>query len=223
MLTYTRSIPVRHEVDVFVAGGGPSGVAAAVAASRLGKTVFLAEATGSLGGAATAGLVPAFAPFDDGVNPLAAGIGLEIRKMVRQDVPIHSYWTPIRVEELKRAYDTVMTASNADYTLFTTVVDASVTNGHIDYVLLWAKSGLFAVKAKIYVDCTGDGDLAAMAGGAFELGDEEGNVMPDPLLHLGQHRLLPCHALGWREIGRGFSGWGIYFSGSTFTRLLRRG
>ena len=184
MITYTRNIPLRHEVDVFVAGGGPSGVAAALAASRLGKKVFLAESQGVLGGAATAGLVPAFAPFDDGVNPLAAGIGLEIRKMVRKDVPVNTYWTPIQVEELKRAYDEVMGASNVDYSLFTTVVDVTATDGHIDYVLLSAKSGLFAVKAKVYVDCTGDGDLCAMAGGKFEMGDEEGQVMPSTLCSL---------------------------------------
>ena len=184
MIAYSRNIPLKYDVDVFVAGGGPSGVAAALAASRLGKRVFLAESQAMLGGAGTAGLVPAFAPFGDGVNVLAAGIGCEIRKMVSRDVPLDTYWTPIRVEELKRAYDEVMAASSVEYSLFTKLCDVAATDGHIDYVVLSAKSGLFAVKAKVYVDCTGDGDLCALGGGKFEMGDEQGNVMPPTLCSL---------------------------------------
>ena len=61
-MIYQKELPVRLEVDVVVAGGGASGVAAAVAAARMGKSVLLAEAGGALGGVGTSGLVPAFAP-----------------------------------------------------------------------------------------------------------------------------------------------------------------
>jgi len=54
------SIPIRHSVDIFVAGGGPAGVACAVAAARQGRSVFLVEANTCFGGLDTAGLVPAF-------------------------------------------------------------------------------------------------------------------------------------------------------------------
>jgi NADPH-dependent 2,4-dienoyl-CoA reductase/sulfur reductase-like enzyme len=57
-VTFHRRIPVRHEVDVFVAGGGPAGIAAAVAAARQGARVFLAERNTCLGGMGTAGDVP---------------------------------------------------------------------------------------------------------------------------------------------------------------------
>ena len=77
-LVFTRRIPVRHEVDVFVAGGGPAGIAAAIAAARQGRTVFLAEGHTCFGGMGTAGLVPAFMQFGDGVHFLAAGIGREV-------------------------------------------------------------------------------------------------------------------------------------------------
>jgi len=57
-IEFTKVIPVRHKVDVFVAGGGPSGVAAALAAARQGSRVYLAEAHTCFGGMGTAGLFP---------------------------------------------------------------------------------------------------------------------------------------------------------------------
>ncbi|MBR3503487.1 MAG: FAD-dependent oxidoreductase [Clostridia bacterium] len=184
MIAYSRNIPLKYEADVFVAGGGPAGVAAALAASRLGKRVFLAEAQGMFGGAGTAGLVPSFAVFGDGVRILAEGIGREVREAACPDVPIDTKWTPIRVEDLKRTYDRLLAESTVNYSLFTSVCDVVSTDGHVDYVVLTAKSGLFAVKASVYVDCTGDGDLCALGGGRFEAGDESGDVMPATLCSL---------------------------------------
>ena len=91
-MIYTKSLNYKYETDVFVAGGGPSGIAAAVAAARNGKKVFLAEATGCFGGLGTSGLVPAFAPFDDGENVLASGIGYEIRQRLARSTPLRN-WT----------------------------------------------------------------------------------------------------------------------------------
>ena len=68
MIQYRKSIEVRHEVDVFVAGGGPAGVAAAVTAARQGRSVFLAEGHSCFGGMGTAGLVPLLMMLGDGVN-----------------------------------------------------------------------------------------------------------------------------------------------------------
>lgn len=183
-MLYSKEIPVRHKVDVFVAGGGAAGVAAAVAAARGGARVFLAEKTGCFGGLGTAGLVPAFAPFHDGVRTVAAGIGLEIRNAVAADVPVETYWTMIRAEELKLAYDKLVAAAGVEFSFFTDVVDVIAEEGKIQSVILHAKSGFFAVEAKVFIDCTGDADLVAMAGGAFEKGDEEGNVMPATLCSL---------------------------------------
>jgi len=67
-IVLTRSVPVRHEVDVFVAGGGPAGVAAAVAAARQGARVYLAEGQVCSGGMGTAGALPMFCNFTD-VHP----------------------------------------------------------------------------------------------------------------------------------------------------------
>ena len=177
-VVYSRSIPVAHDVDVFVAGGGPAGVCAALAAARAGKRVFLAEATGAFGGAATMAYVPAFAPFTDGVRTVVGGIGLEIRRQVSQEIPVDSYWTAVDLEELKRVYDAMLTASAVQFSFFTTVCDVAARDGRVEHVVVSTKRGLLAVKAKVFVDCTGDADLVAFAGGAFEMGDAAGGVMP---------------------------------------------
>lgn len=72
-VNYNRQIPVRKEPDVFIAGGGPAGVAAAVAAARAGWRVFLVEPFPALGGAAVNMLVPGFMTFGDGVLSFFAG------------------------------------------------------------------------------------------------------------------------------------------------------
>jgi len=183
-MLYSKELKQKYEVDVFVAGGGASGVAAAVAAARCEKTVFLAEAGGCFGGVGTTGLVPAFAPFDDGVNVLASGIGLEIRKNVSKNIPLNRYWCPIKVEELKSEYDRIVVDAGVRFSFFTNVVDVIADGDRIESVVLSSKSGLFTIKAKVYIDCTGDGDLCAFAGGRFEKGDENGNVMPPTLCSL---------------------------------------
>lgn len=90
-MQYTKNLEVRYHADVMVIGGGPAGVTAAVAAARRGKKVLLVEATGALGGLGTTGMVPAFAPFSDGVNMLCSGIGLEIRKQVSKQFQPETY------------------------------------------------------------------------------------------------------------------------------------
>lgn len=180
-MIYQKELPVRMDVDVFVAGGGAAGVSAAVAAARMGRSVLLAESGGALGGVGTTGLVPAFATFGDGVNVLSSGIGMEIRRQVSGNIPLDRYWTPIDAEELKRVYDTLVTEAGVNVLFFTTVCDVLASDGHITHVVLTSRTGLYAVSAKVFIDCTGDGTLNALAGGAFELGNEEGKTMPPTL------------------------------------------
>ncbi len=183
-MLYTKNLKIKYDVDVFIAGGGAAGVAAAVAAARCGKRVFLAEARGSFGGAAAAGLVPSLGPYYDGEKFIATGIGFEVRKKICPDIPLTVTWTPFKVEELKIALDEIVRESGAEYSFFTSVCDVVTEGKRVEYVVLSSKSGLFAVKAKVYIDCTGDGDLVALGGGEFELGDEEGRVMPPTLCSL---------------------------------------
>ena len=183
-MIYSKNLNEKYECDVFIAGGGAAGVAAAVACARQGKNVFLAESGGCFGGLGTSGMVPAFAPFDDGINVLANGIGMEIRKNVSKNKPLNSYWCTINHEELKREYDRIVTESGVKFSFFTTLYDVVVKDRKVESVVLGSKSGLFSVKAKVYIDTTGDGDLCAFGNGEYELGDENGVVMPQTLCSL---------------------------------------
>lgn len=185
-ISYEKSIPVKYTVDVFVAGGGPAGVAAAIAATRQGKNVYLAEAGGSFGGSGTIGLVPSFAQFTDGEHFLADGIGREVYEKL-YGYPARTQersFKPFSVERLKEVYDEMMTASGVEFTFFTRLIDVISENGKVDAVILASKSGLFAVKAAVYIDCTGDADLVEWAGGKTVYGDENGIAMPATLCSL---------------------------------------
>ena len=196
-IAFERSVPVRHEVDVFVAGGGPSGVAAAVAAARQGASVFLAERSNCLGGMGTAGNLPLFMQFTDGVNMLAAGVGEEVLLKLREAGGTGpDSGVTIRAEVLKRVYDDLALDAGVRFTFSTNLIDVQASEGNVTAAVLAAKSGLFAVTAKIFVDCSGDGDLAAWAGAPFEKGDAEGNLMPGTLCSLWAD-------VDWAEVYRG--------------------
>lgn len=185
---FHRMIPVRYDVDVFIAGGGPAGVAAAVAAARQGASVYLAEGSGCFGGMGTNALVPAFMLFSDGIHFLAGGIGEEIYRNLKQEAEVIFDQPPLGVgidaEALKRVYDRMMESSGADFSFHTQLIAVDVVNGSVQYVICAAKSGIFGVKAKVYIDATGDGDLAAWAGADTLKGDEQGEMMPGTLCSL---------------------------------------
>ncbi len=181
-IEFTRDVEVRKDVDVCVVGGGPAGIAAAVAAAKQGVRVFLAEAHSCFGGMGTAGMVPAFMTFSDGVNMLAAGVGSAILERLREaggTGPDNGL--AIKPEVLKRVYDEYVSEHDIDFLFQTTLIGAEHEAGKVNYAVFAAKSGIFAVKAKVFVDCTGDGDLAVIAGADFESGDENGNLMPGTL------------------------------------------
>ena len=186
-IAYTKSLPVKYDVDVFVAGGGPAGVAAAVSCARQGRSVFLAESFSAFGGAAATMLVPAFVCVEGGEHFLTSGIGQEIYDALKAKVyPQFQRYCPlsIPVETLKIVYDDMVTDAGVQFMFHTNLIDVNVENGSIQYVICAAKGSVFAVKAKVYIDCTGDGDLAYYAGADVEYGDENGRTMATTLCGL---------------------------------------
>ena len=184
-ILYQRKIPVTRQVDVFIAGGGPAGLAAAVTAARMGAGVFLAEKHQSFGGAAALSAVPAFMRFSDGINFMSGGIGREIfDALYGPQADYTEVEFPIDIEKLKRIYDDMMVKSGADFLFDTTLIGVQAENGRIDSVILQGHEDLFAVQAHTYIDCTGDGTLAVMAGAHADKGDEKGRMMPATLCSL---------------------------------------
>ena len=169
-----RSISLNDEYDVIVVGGGPAGCAAAAAASRKGAKTLLVERMGALGGMGTLGLVPWFCGYDDGEKLIARGLAEHVRLGLGT--------TSIDPELLKRIYDDLVTRYGAKILFLSQLCSVEMSEeGNIDALLVSSKDGLSAYRAKVYVDCTGDGDLAAMAGASFEKGDESGNLQPATL------------------------------------------
>lgn len=179
--------------DVVVAGGGPAGVAAAIAAARNGKKVLLIEKEGYLGGMAASALVPAFCPFTDGKNLLAGGIGLEILMELKKECFVSPFydrkpdriegidWYPIDSEALKRVLDRMVLESGCHILLHTMVIDCQAQGNELTHITIFNKEGTKKIYGSVFIDCSGDGDLTAMAGGPFQYGDEKGRVQAGTL------------------------------------------
>lgn len=181
--TFTSSIPLNEDYDVIVVGGGPTGCTAAAAAAREGAKTLLLEGSGILGGSGTSALVPAWCPFSDKEQIIYRGLAEKVLNECKKHqlhVGVNDVdWVPIDAELLKRVYDSLVTESGADV-LFHTVLSAVEMgdSGEVQQIIVSNKSGLTAYRAKVYVDCSGDGDLTAWAGAEFHQGDDDGNVMP---------------------------------------------
>jgi len=182
-----RSIPMDDSWDVIVVGGGPAGCAAATSSAREGARTLLVEAAGALGGMGTLGLVPWFCGYHDRKQVIARGLAERVRLALADGMPHLREWIDdnpladpaIDPELLKRVYDD-MVAEHGATVLYHTQLSAVETagDGDIDALVVAGKDGLRAYRAAVYVDCTGDGDLAAWAGAEIEKGDADGGMQP---------------------------------------------
>lgn len=174
-----------HAFDVAVIGGGPSGCAAAIAAARDGARTLLVESGYMLGGAGTLGLVPCWGPFSDRRRIISGGLAERIGRRAVEAAPYRTGgldWQPVNHEELKRIYDELVTEAGVTVWFGSTLVGAECSGKRVQHVTVARKKQLCAVSAGVFIDCTGDGDLAAAAGAEILCGgDEYGEVQPATL------------------------------------------
>lgn len=169
---YSCEISPKYDVDVLVVGGGPAGCTAAMAAAREEANVLLIEACGALGGMGTSGLVTSWCPFSDGEKNLYRGLAEEVLNRTKKGMPhvnpAQLDWVPIDPEYLKRVYDELLKENGAKVLLHTRVAAVQTDDDRsITSVVLANKAGLTACSARVFIDATGDGDIAAWAGGEY--------------------------------------------------------
>ncbi|WP_020530359.1 FAD-dependent oxidoreductase [Flexithrix dorotheae] len=178
----TREIPVVGNYDVIICGAGPAGVTAAIEAGRTGAKTLLLEVHGCLGGVWTAGLLTWILD-----NKNKSGIMEEIITSLKQmqavsDIPTGSSIS-FDAELMKVLLEQMCLEARVDVQYFTRAVATSIdSKNRITHVITESKSGREAWGGKVFIDASGDGDLAALSGCSFDLGNEKGEMQPFSLL-----------------------------------------
>lgn len=174
-----RTTPVAAVVDVLVVGGGPAGVGAALAASREGARTLLIERHCMLGGMWTAGLVNPFFEFK--------GRGWIVAELVERLETLGSWrdvgFRTFDTESMSLLLEQMMAEAGAEYWYGVLMADTIVHDDQVRGVVIESKAGREAILAKLVIDCTGDGDVAARAGAQYELGRlSDGSLQPMTLM-----------------------------------------
>jgi hypothetical protein len=186
-----RQTPVLGDYEVVVVGGGPAGITAAAAAARSGRSTILIERYGYLGGAGTAGGLSTFCGLhanvhgehrrvirglaDDLLGRLTALDGLSAPHLSLGDrVAAQAF----DISAYKIAADELVTGSGATLLYHAMVTGVSMTgDNRIGAVFVESKSGRHAIRGQVFIDCSGDGDLAAWSGAPFEKGSTAEDLM----------------------------------------------
>jgi hypothetical protein len=191
MMQTTRELPVARgpSYDAIVMGGGPSGAMAGIAAARGGARTLVVEQHGFLGGSLTAmGVGPMMSFHNNAGQQVVEGLPQELidRLVARGASPGHiedsttyvTTVTPFDSEYLKIELEEMLREAGADVLFHTQLAGVELEegneegNGRIGEVVLCNKAGLTAYRARLFVDASGDGDLAARAGAPFVMGRE---------------------------------------------------
>jgi hypothetical protein len=165
-----RDIPIWHEADVCILGGSCTGVFAAIRAARLGAKVVLVEKANCFGGVATLSLVCVWHSLYDtqGERQIIGGLTQEtierldkhgvLKRNKKSDPSVGFTFNP---EELKIELDEMVMENGITPMLHTAFCAPFIEGGQLTAVIVENKSGRGAIRAKTFVDATGDADLAA--------------------------------------------------------------
>ena len=187
----SRQVPVMGEYDVVVLGGGPAGIAAAAAAARAGRSTLLVERYGFLGGMGTAAGVTNFcglhANVHGEVRQVVHGIADDLLGRIRGLGGLNEPHALFQGKIWAQAYDNAAYKIAADELVLSSgaallfhAFAAGVlmrSSKEIDVLIMETRSGRRAVRGRVYIDCSGDGDLSAWAGAPYEKGDGAGGML----------------------------------------------
>ncbi len=194
-----RSLPVFGEFDVVVVGGGPAGIAASVSAARNGARTLLVERYGCLGGMGTAGGVTNFAGLygrrDGEMRQVVRGVADDLLARIDAlgglNVPQDGMQGRIRVRSYdvsayKCAADALLLAAGVRLLFHAWAAAVVMEGATVDALVVETKSGRQAIRARSFIDCSGDADVAHFAGVPFELGDGQGSgLFPTTMFRVG--------------------------------------
>lgn len=174
---------VQLTYDIAVIGGGPGGIPAAIAAARMGKQVILVERNSFLGGAAASGL-GILGYLDREGNQALGGIAQEMIDRLagyggaegHYICPVHNSITPISSELFKIVALEMCMEAGVKVLFQQELLDVTVKNGCITHVSIFGKCTKTEIEAEVFIDGTGDGDLAYMAGVKYVTGQDDTGI-----------------------------------------------
>mgnify|MGYP001766098232 CR=1 FL=1 len=184
-----REVPVRGEYDVLIAGAGPSGLMAAIAASGAGLKVGIVESRSFVGGNLTIGL-PVLGFLGQKKNQIIKGLPqlfidrLKARNGASEHrpCPLHMGITLVEPEAVKTVGLELLKEAGVDLSLYTFCAGVLLESGQIRGIITESKSGREAILGRIVIDCTGDADVAFRAGVPCEKGNAQGGMQPPTLM-----------------------------------------
>jgi hypothetical protein len=165
-----RDLPLVQDADVIVCGAGPAGVTAAITAARAGARVRLFEWRGCLGGVWTAGLLGYLLDFDKPGFAKELTRRLDERGVRRGTSQKSICYEP---EGMKLLLEDMCVEAGVKFQLHTRAAAAYKENNRLTTLITESKSGRQAWRAPVFIDTTGDGDLGALAGCSFEIGESK--------------------------------------------------
>jgi len=207
----SRQVPVGAEADIVVCGGGPGGFSAAIAAARHGAKTVLIERYGFMGGLASAGLV---APIlghtaSESHTPIVEGILREITERMHAiggapswEEATQEWGVRFDAEALKIVLDEMCQETGVQLMLHTFVSGVLMDGERIAAVIVESKSGRQAVIGQVFIDATGDADVAYRAGAPTTHGrafDGRGEAMGSFFHLAGFEPVSPERARALRE------------------------
>lgn len=179
--SFKKELSVAGDYDVVVCGGGPAGFTAALAAARLGARTAVIEKYGFFGGMATMGYVAPISEFAFNGQLVIGGIPWDFVKRLEGMGGACLEWpkgnVDFDVELYKLCCQRMILEAGVDMYMHSSLIGCETRGQVIEKVIIENKNGLESLSSKLFIDCTGDADLAHMTGVPMQE-NPDGEVQP---------------------------------------------